>query len=419
MGGGPLRPVRPKALTISCARSFSPMDHIFGADARALVSVRVAGYTCSAADSVVGSVEFALEEKAPPVLMVVGNARNEVVATAVHRAVREQSEPACKLPTPEDTSAAWLKAQIAREHLPLIDLMLPAVYDALAQLPGGTYEQILDLACRMNVWRTIETLLSNSAIISNSANEGTLSVIGAFFDPETGAVRLMGEHPSYNELLKVKPSGDVVRDASTAPVPAEEAAAMLYSGNMRYSNGSGGLLSLAGDDKLLKQLSEGGQNPVSVIVGCADSRAPIEILFDMRPGDLFVLRNAGNTCASNKGSLVGSAEYAISHLRTKCLVICGHTQCGAATAAVEAVRSNTDLRSLPGSIGMLLADLQEAAQRAVAEIPHATVKEQARRRCRRRAAMANSMHFIMVTTATPRASYDRWCSLLSTMCRTR
>ena len=40
---------------------------------------------------------------------------------------------------------------------------------------------------------------------------------------------------------------------------------------------------MAGDEKLLKQLSEGGQNPVSVVVGCADSRAPIEIIFDMRP----------------------------------------------------------------------------------------------------------------------------------------
>ena len=100
---------------------------------------------------------------------------------------------------------------------------------------------------------------------------------------------------------------------------------MLYSGNKRYSNGRGGFNQLSGDEKLLKQLSEGGQNPVAVIVGCADSRAPIEMLFDMRPGDLFVLRNAGNTCASNKGSLVGSAEYSISHLRTKLVVIAGHT----------------------------------------------------------------------------------------------
>ena len=72
-----------QALVISCSRSFAPMDHIFGADPRALLSVRVAGYTCSAADSVIGSIEWALSDRTPPVLIVVGNLRNDIVATAV------------------------------------------------------------------------------------------------------------------------------------------------------------------------------------------------------------------------------------------------------------------------------------------------------------------------------------------------
>ena len=65
----------------------------------------------------------------------------------------------------------------------------------------------------------------------------------------------------------------------------------------------GGLVTGTMDKQLLMQLSEGGQNPISVVLGCADSRAPIEILFDMRPGDLFVLRNAGNTCEATQVSL--------------------------------------------------------------------------------------------------------------------
>ena len=83
--GGPLRPMRPKALTISCSRSFSPMDHIFGTDARSLMSISVAGYTCSQTDSVVGSVEHALATKAPPLLVVVGNTRNDVVAITLRQ----------------------------------------------------------------------------------------------------------------------------------------------------------------------------------------------------------------------------------------------------------------------------------------------------------------------------------------------
>lgn len=90
-----LRSTRPKALTISCARSFSPMDHIFSTDSRALMSIRVAGYCCSAADSIIGSVEYALEEQAPPVLMVVGNARNDIVCTAVRMVRARRVPPAC------------------------------------------------------------------------------------------------------------------------------------------------------------------------------------------------------------------------------------------------------------------------------------------------------------------------------------
>jgi len=372
VGGGPLRPVRPKALTISCARSFSPMDHVFGADARSLMSVRVSGYTCSGADSVIGSVEFALAEKGPPVLMVVGNARNDIVATSLLKVLRSMENPPCKLPSSDIDDELMGKL----DHSNLMTLCEPAVMDALQHLPGGTYDQLVDLACRMNVWRTIETLLTNSQNICLAAKDGSLRVIGAFFDAVTGAVQIMGQHPSHDELIKEVPSGDIVRTADMSAVPAEEAATMLYSGNKRYSAGKGGFNQLNGDDRLLKQLSEGGQNPVSVVIGCADSRAPIEILFDMRPGDLFVLRNAGNTCASNKGSLVGSAEYSISHLRTKLLVIAGHTQCGAVTAAIQAARSGADLSSMPGSIGLLLADIIAAAQKAVAEMPDADIKSQ-------------------------------------------
>ena len=75
-------------------------------------------------------------------------------------------------------------------------------------------------------------------------------------------------------------------------------------------------------------------------------------------------------------SLIGSAEYSITHLRTKVLVITGHTKCGAVTAAVEAVHNNIDLSSVAGSIGTLLADIIDAAKKAVATIPNATVVEQ-------------------------------------------
>lgn len=128
-----------------------------------------------------------------------------------------------------------------------------AAEDALQQQPDGTFDEIVDLACRMNVWRTIETLHKHSQIVCAAAAEGSLRVVGAYFDAQTGRVLIMGEHPSACEFTALNPSGDVVRTAGDQPVPAEEAHAMLVSGNNRYANGKGGLTVVQGDDRLLKQ----------------------------------------------------------------------------------------------------------------------------------------------------------------------
>jgi len=77
-------------------------------------------------------------------------------------------------------------------------------------------------------------------------------------------------------------------------VPREEAHAALRAGNLSCAQGKDG--QFKSSTRRLAALSGGGQNPVAVVLGCADSRAPIEVLFDARPGDLFVLRNTGNTC---------------------------------------------------------------------------------------------------------------------------
>jgi len=102
----------------------------------------------------------------------------------------------------------------------------------------------------------------------------------------------------------------------------------------------------------------------------------VELTFDKRPGDLFVLRTAGNIIASGKGALLGSTEFAISALKTKLILVVGQTQCGAVTEAVKAVRANTDLSDVPGSMGTLLADLSEAAKEAISQMPNADVRDQ-------------------------------------------
>ncbi len=78
------------------------------------------------------------------------------------------------------------------------------------------------------------------------------------------------------------------------------------------------------------------QRPFAVVLGCSDSRTPVEILFDEGFGDLFVVRVAGNIVAP---SIVGSIEFAVSHFGTRLVVVMGHTRCGAVTAAVKAIQT--------------------------------------------------------------------------------
>jgi carbonic anhydrase len=72
------------------------------------------------------------------------------------------------------------------------------------------------------------------------------------------------------------------------------------------------------------------QNPVAMVLSCSDSRVPIELLFDVGFGDLYVVRNAGNACTPG---IVGSIEYGLEGLDIPLLIILGHEGCGAVTAA--------------------------------------------------------------------------------------
>ncbi len=77
------------------------------------------------------------------------------------------------------------------------------------------------------------------------------------------------------------------------------------------------------------------QQPFAIVLGCSDSRVPVEIVFDQGLGDLFVIRVAGNIVAP---SLIGSVEFAASQFGTRLVVVLGHSQCGAVSATLEELR---------------------------------------------------------------------------------
>lgn len=105
------------------------------------------------------------------------------------------------------------------------------------------------------------------------------------------------------------------------------------------------------DKEVLTQLKE-GQSPFAVIVGCADSRVPNEIIFDQGLGDLFIIRTAGQVSAE---ASFGSMEFAVSALKTKLIVVLGHTKCGAVAAAVQRPKN------VPGHIVTLINSIKPAA----------------------------------------------------------
>ncbi len=125
---------------------------------------------------------------------------------------------------------------------------------------------------------------------------------------------------------------------------AEKALERLQQGNQRFANalakGPGRIDSR--HQELLK-----GQWPFAIILSCSDSRAPPEIVFDTRLGDLFVVRVAGNVANT---SSIASIEYAVAQLGTKLVVVMGHESCGAVGAAIEGGDAGHNLNRLLGYI---------------------------------------------------------------------
>lgn len=121
---------------------------------------------------------------------------------------------------------------------------------------------------------------------------------------------------------------------------ALDALARLREGNRRFVSGVRSLDSLISQTRRSEFLA--GQQPFAVILGCSDSRAPVELLFDQGLGDLFVIRVAGNVVAASQ---IGSVEFAAEKFGVRLVVVLGHTHCGAVQATVDQLQQPTTDRS--------------------------------------------------------------------------
>ncbi len=126
----------------------------------------------------------------------------------------------------------------------------------------------------------------------------------------------------------------------------------LIGGNRRFQEGKS--IRPRQDYETILKL-EKGQQPFATIVGCSDSRVPNEMIFDQGFGDLFIVRTAGQVCAA---ASYGSIEYATLFLKTKLIVVMGHTECGAVNAALQRPENP------PGHIVTLVNEIKPAVAKS-------------------------------------------------------
>ena len=113
-----------------------------------------------------------------------------------------------------------------------------------------------------------------------------------------------------------------------------------------------------------------GQTPFAVLVSCSDSRVPPELLFGRGLGELFIIRNAGNTVDT---VALGSIEYAVAELGVPLVLVLGHERCGAVDAALTVVEKNA---TFPGSIGQMIEPIVPAVLQARSAAPANTGRDQ-------------------------------------------
>jgi len=143
-------------------------------------------------------------------------------------------------------------------------------------------------------------------------------------------------------------------------ISANQALKRLQEGNQRFVSGTQTHGTLA-DQPGHRHGLLSPQEPIAVILGCSDSRVPVETVFDQGFGDLFVVRVAGNIVAPSQ---IGSVEFATERFGTPLVVVLGHSFCGAVMATIEELEKPSTSQS-PG-----FREIVEAIRPAVEQSKH-------------------------------------------------
>jgi len=138
---------------------------------------------------------------------------------------------------------------------------------------------------------------------------------------------------------------------------AEASVRRLREGNLRFVAGD-----RADDHGLSRRPEASTRQPVAVVLGCADTRVPPELVFDQGVGDLFVVRAAGNIAGPTQ---IGSVEFAVKAFGARLIVVLGHTRCAAVSRALEDVRRGAGDPNDGEAITAILDLIRPAIERVV------------------------------------------------------
>jgi carbonic anhydrase len=185
-------------------------------------------------------------------------------------------------------------------------------------------------------------------------------------EPRSARTRVANQGSSRRGFLQMTMGGTLAGLATAAgiefaaprPVLAqsklspEAALQELMDGNRRFTAGRS--TAHEQDVAILKQKTVEKQEPFAAVLSCADSRVPVELVFDQSIGQLFVNRVAGNIVTSE---IIASLEYGAAVLGTKVILVMGHSNCGAVKATIQG-------KEVPGQISALYQHIQPAVDQA-------------------------------------------------------
>lgn len=336
------------ATVLAGSDSRVPVERIFDAGLMDLFVVRVPGGVVQGDEA--GSIEYGLAHVHTPVLVVLGQTRNETVQTVIRRLKKGEHE-------------------LERNIPPLVAPVYLAVKKAIAAHPDMDADELQPYAVENNVWQSVEDLFHQSPATRELVKSGRVKVVGAVFDVSSGLVRWLPEEKVAALLKQTEADPGSAKEAMVlygkgAKASPPEVLEALKQGNARFVAGESSHPHT--DDARLKQAAaeDQGDHAVATVLTCSDSRVPVEYIFDAGVMDLFVVRVAGNVVRTDEA---GSIEYGLSHVRTPVLVILGHTQCGAVTAVAQTQQGHG--HTLEHNIPPLIKPIKPAVEAAMRQHP--------------------------------------------------